>query len=182
MTIFPYVYPYLDQDEFIAQADVVVGLFLTLFLLTLAIATIIAIVQLIKRPKRHPIFQDQISTVEDKEKEDLRNMWLEGKPKSKEEPAEKQPGEITNPGEIESLNNEQSISSGSEESSEPTEEETESETSNDNEGNTDEYAALRSIPGADVNLKATETGFGTGMSGLREAQIQKYRQQEKQMV
>jgi hypothetical protein len=160
---------------------------LTVFLLALAIATIIAIVQLIKRPKRHPIFQDQTGTDEDKEKEDLRNMWLEGKhgvkPKSKEIPVDKQLGDITNPEEIGGLNNEKSISSGSEESSEPSEEETESEASNDdNEGNTDEYAALRRIPGADVNVGAAATGYGTGMSGLREAQIQQYRQQEKQMM
>lgn len=190
MTIFPYVYPYLDQEEFLAQADIVVGLFLAVFLLALAIPTIIAIVQLSKKPKRHPVFQDQINTAE--EEKDARSKWLEAPPKGEKKfgniPEEEkledeldEPAQDLKPVVKGGLNTENSESSDSDDS-DPSEEETESDTSNDdNEGNPDDYANLKRIPAADVNLD-TGTGFGTGMSGLREAKIQQFRQQEKRLM
>lgn len=58
--------------------------------------------------------------------------------------------------------------------------ETES-SSSDAVGDADRYAAERRIPSADVNLD-TQAGFSTGMTGTLEAEIQKFRAQEKKLA
>lgn len=192
MTIFPYVYPDIESDTFKYQANVVVGLFLFIFYLALILVAARAIKQLWRKPKNQPIF-NKVEEAPKSETEILRDMWMEQpetikKPEKKEEQKVEQqpvmddskapPPVINEKGGLETEEDENS----DEEEEEETESETESDESSDNnEGDAEEYSNLRRIPQADVNLADTGIGFSTGMSALREAKIQQYREKEKNM-
>ena len=85
MTIFPYVYPHLEPTFFIDHAVYVVGIFLAILWLSMMISSIYAIIMLIKKPKKHPVFQKPLNTAEQQTDEDIRKKWVEGEPK-KEKP------------------------------------------------------------------------------------------------
>jgi len=187
LTIFPYVYPNIKPDLFLSQADIVVGLFLPLFWLALFIPVGILLCKICgKRPKNHPIFQKDLP-VDNTEGEDLRDAWITGQQKELEEEEEKAAEKVEEPGAVpenpeKAKDEETSESVESEESELQTETITitESSSSGENEGDADAFAAQRRIPSADVNLD-TQAGFSTGMTGTLEAEIQKYRMQEKKL-
>ena len=187
MTIFPYVYPNLRNEIFLKQADWVVGLFLIFFLSALAIPTYLAVKGLNKKIKKHPVFNNKIPE-EEFEEEDLRAKWMGIKKKPKEpEEEESVIGEEPNTEKVDTKKAVSETSYEEEESEESSEEDTEfvtetEESSDENtQGNADDYANQRRIPAADVNLD-TQAGFSTGLSGLREAEIQKFRQEEKRLA
>jgi outer membrane biosynthesis protein TonB len=190
MTIFPYVYPDIESDTFKYQANVIVGLFLSILYLSMILVAARAIKQLRKKPKNQPIFKET-ETPPKSETENLRDKWMEepeaNKPKKAEEEKKieqlaveeskgPQPA-INEKGGLETEEDEDS----DEEEEEETESEIESDDSTDKEGDAEEYSNLRRIPQADVNLADTGIGFSTGMSALREARIQQYRDKEKNM-
>lgn len=200
MTIFPYVYPDIDDETFTNQGTVVVGLFLSILLLTLIVAAVLAIKQLSKKSKNHPIFKEPVE--EEPVKKDIRDQWT-GKPPQKPEEETEGEGDKPADGLIDSVfedDTKKTLGNGpkinekggleteedledSESSSEEEETESESETDSDLSedavmGDAEDYSNLRNIPQADVHI---DTGFTTGMSKLREAQIQDYRKKEKQM-
>lgn len=191
MTIFPYVYPNLQDNLFKEQAILVVRIFLLFFVIALFTPTIIAAIKLGKKVKKHPVFQGKVPEDGEGEGEDMRNMWSGYKNPKKEEVQEEkviegEPEAVTVKSKEDNtkkaVSDSESESSESEESSEETESITESESSNeDMEGDVDGYADTKRIPHADVNLD-TQAGFSTGMSGMREAEIQKYRAQEKKLM
>uniref|UniRef100_A0A7S3J6G9 Uncharacterized protein n=1 Tax=Euplotes harpa TaxID=151035 RepID=A0A7S3J6G9_9SPIT len=158
-----------------------VGLFLFFLFLSMVVSVVSLIVQIVLNRKSLPIF-DKYPEPENPD-EKLLKEWTEGKPpklkKQKtppvaekiEDPPKKDVEESTVQ---DNTINESSVYSDDSES----ESASASETSRSEPENVDDYANSRRIPQAEVNLM--ETGFSTGMSQLREAQIQEYRQKEKQ--
>lgn len=190
MTLFPYVYPDLSDYMFEKQASTVIRLFCTVFYLAMFIPAGVAISQLMKRPKKHPIFQPSNETVPLSTKEDVRREWIEGAPKP-EKKFGKLKQEILYDEEVQDLdekgpkaNEKGGLQTLEDESEGEESEEEESETEYDSDSdetknlNMEEYGNLKRIPQAEVNLDA---GYNTGLSGLREAQIQQYREREKRM-
>jgi len=117
--------------------------------------------------------------------EDMRNRWNEYKQKkdsSSEESVEKEVATVKETETKKEVSQTEQTSEESSSSEEDTEFVSDSESSNeDKDGNADDYANQRRIPAADVNLD-TQAGFSTGLSGLREAEIQKFRQNEKKLA
>lgn len=191
MTMFPYVYPDLSDYMFEKQATTVVGLSCTVFYLALFIPAGVAICQLIKKPKSHPIFQKSNESVPLSTKEDVRKEWIDGAPKP-EKKFGKLKQEILYEEEVKDLDEKgpkanekgglETLEDESEGEDESEEEESETEYESDSDQsknlNMEEYGNLRRIPQADIKVDA---GYSTGLSGLREAQIRRYRETEKRM-
>lgn len=188
ITIFPYVYPYKNQPDFNDQAVFVVGFFLGILFLSMLIALIYTVPKCMRKATKHPVFVQDLTVKESKELEDARKKWTDGEPK-KDTKKPDQPDDqelpiaddtkpipqgpkINEKGGLETEEDE----SGSEESSEDTENSSESNSS-DSDPSPDQYAQMRRIPQAEVNID----GYSTGFSGLRETQIQQFREREKQM-
>ena len=195
MTIFPYVYPDLGDEEFDKMAAIVLGFFLSFLLLSMIISTVYIIVLMIKNKTKQPIFAKNENVVlQEQTNENLRELWTQGevKPKDKEPKKGKLEEDLAQNEKIKALDEKgpkinekgglESVGSKTE-NSEDSESESSSgeysESEADQSGSPELYGQERRIPQAEINLM--ETGFSTGMSKLREAQIQQYREKEKQM-
>ena len=197
MTIFPYVYPDLEDQDFESMATVVVGFFISIMAISMIVSSAFVIAHMIKNKKKQPIFANKDGVVlQGQSNEDLRHLWTQGvqPPHSKDDKKgklqedlaqneavkaldEKGP-KINEKGGLESAGS-QTENDDSEDSESESASESQSEASQSEMGNPEIYGQERNIIGAEVNLM--ETGFSTGMSKLREAQIQQYREKEKQM-
>ena len=197
MTIFPYVYPDLEDQDFESMATVVVGFFISIMAISMIISSAFVIAHMIKNKKKQPIFANKDGVVlQGQSNEDLRHLWTQGvqPPHSKDDKKgklqedlaqneavkaldEKGP-KINEKGGLESAGS-QTENDDSEDSESESASESQSEASQSEMGNPEIYGQERNIIGAEVNLM--ETGFSTGMSKLREAKIQQYREKEKQM-
>lgn len=190
MTIFPYVYPDLEDQDFDTMAAVVVGFFMSIMLLSMIVSSAFVTTWIIMNKTKQPIFANNDGAVlQGQSNEDLRQLWTQGaqphqnKGKLQQELAQNEAVKaLDDKGpKIDQKGGLESVGSQTENDSEDSESDSESqsEASQSESGNPELYGQERNITGAEVNLM--ETGFSTGMSKLREAQIQQYREKEKQM-
>ena len=148
MTIFPYLYPDLEDQDFEDLAPVVVEFFMSILILSMTISTTFVAFKMYKNKRKQPVFEAN-SEVRNQGQinEDLRQQWIEGVNDSSSE--------------FESSYYSQSDLNSSEVQSQQ------------------QFDDSKVISSAEVNLM--NTGFSTGMSKLREAKIQQYRANEKQL-
>jgi hypothetical protein len=187
MIIFPYVYPEMNKEKYDFYPIILIIAYAVIYVAAMLFGLLGMLGQLYQKEDEIPIIQEPDHDYPINNNQDVLEGWLEGKethkpkmpPEEEKVPVEVSP-DITEKKPPQKSKTGQSIESDEEpEESEETEslesEETESEESK--EGDEDLYANTRNIPQAEVNLE--ERGFSTGMSALREKQIQDYRNMEK---
>lgn len=193
MLCFPYVYPELNNEDFYEFPVMFIVIFSIVFVFALGYGMLTMIAQLFRKRDNIPIVDQEVP--KDEPVIDHKDVWPDESNKVAAEPEETQKestpeatertsteksqteNDQTEKSKTESVT-EKSIEIDEESSEEESSDEEESEESSSSSSLGEDAYATRDIPSANVNL-TDEAGFSTGLTGLRETKIQKYRNFEK---
>ena len=79
MTIFPYLYPDLEDQDFENVAPVVVEFFMSILILSMTISTTFVAIKMYKEKRKQPVFEANSEVGHQGQiNEDLRQQWVEG--------------------------------------------------------------------------------------------------------